>query len=104
MTRTSRPPPPSRRNDDAGEGNHLLPGEAEAGASEAAAWISVYEELLEFKQGLLVRAQQELARLSPLAREDAMTDIALISHQASRYRRRLSYWGEVLGSGEPPVA
>jgi hypothetical protein len=101
MPRTSDPPPSPRKRANAMERNHLLPGEAEAAALDAPAWIGVYEELLAFKQGLLVRAQEELAKLSPLAREDAMTDISLIIHQASRYRRRLSYWAGVLESADP---
>ncbi len=60
---------------------------------DAVHWVSVYSELLAFKQSLLnvtdsiVEGMRETA-----AQTDAMTDVVLLRTQADRYRRRLQEW------------
>jgi DNA-binding response OmpR family regulator len=57
-------------------------------------WISVYREMIAFKEDLLERVTTDLMRVSLAAKTDLNDDIKLIDSQLKRYRRRLSYWVE----------
>jgi DNA-binding response OmpR family regulator len=55
-------------------------------------WISVYREMIAFKEDLLERVISDLVHVSPAAKTDLNDDIKLIDSQLKRYRRRLTYW------------
>jgi DNA-binding winged helix-turn-helix (wHTH) protein len=57
-------------------------------------WISVYREMIAFKDDLLERVNGDLVRVSPAAKTDLNDDVKLIEAQLRRYRRRLNYWVE----------
>ncbi len=57
-------------------------------------WISVYREMITFKEDLLERVTSDLVHVSAAAQMDLNDDIRLIDSQLKRYRRRLSYWVE----------
>ena len=57
-------------------------------------WISVYREMIAFKEDLLERVTTDLMRVSAAAKTDLNDDIKLIDSQLKRYRRRLNYWVE----------
>src|SRR6202171_5846262 len=55
-------------------------------------WISVYREMIAFKEDLLERVGGDLMHVSAAATIDLTDDVKLIDTQLKRYRRRLSYW------------
>jgi DNA-binding winged helix-turn-helix (wHTH) protein len=55
-------------------------------------WISVYREMIAFKEDLLERVISDLVHGSAAAKADLNDDIKLIDSQLKRYRRRLTYW------------
>jgi DNA-binding winged helix-turn-helix (wHTH) protein len=55
-------------------------------------WISVYREMIGFKDDLLERVTGDLLHVSAPAKLDLNDDIQLIDSQLKRYRRRLDYW------------
>jgi DNA-binding response OmpR family regulator len=57
-------------------------------------WISVYREMIAFKEDLLERVTSDLVHVSAAAKADLSDDIKLIDSQLERYRRRLHYWVE----------
>jgi DNA-binding winged helix-turn-helix (wHTH) protein len=57
-------------------------------------WISVYREMVAFKEDLLERVTSDLVHVSAAAKIDLNDDIRLIDAQLKRYRRRLNYWVE----------
>jgi DNA-binding response OmpR family regulator len=57
-------------------------------------WISVYREMIAFKEDLLERVTSDLVHVSAAAQIDLNDDIKLIDTQLKRYRRRLNYWVE----------
>jgi DNA-binding response OmpR family regulator len=57
-------------------------------------WISVYREMIAFKEDLLARVSTDLKNVSAAARVDLDDDVKLIDSQLKRYRRRLTYWVE----------
>ena len=62
-------------------------------AQDARHWIAVYREMIQFKEGLLARVDQQLKRLPREGRSDVIdNDISLITNQLERYRRRLEFW------------
>ena len=56
--------------------------------------MSIYDDLIEFKRGLLERVRQELPKLHPVAQSAAEVDIAFIETQMEGYYRRLDLWYE----------
>jgi len=76
--------------------DRLLEGEDPASIrpQDTRHWISVYREMITFKEDLLERVTSDLAHVSPAAQTDLNDDITLIDSQLKRYRRRLSYWVE----------
>ena len=57
-------------------------------------WISVYREMIAFKEDLLTRVNSDLMNVSAAAKVDLDDDVKLIESQLKRYRRRLTYWVE----------
>jgi DNA-binding winged helix-turn-helix (wHTH) protein len=57
-------------------------------------WISVYREMIAFKEDLLARVGSDLKSVSAAAKVDLDDDVKLIDSQLRRYRRRLTYWVE----------
>jgi hypothetical protein len=59
---------------------------------DARHWMSIYADLLEFKQGLLERVKRDLAKLPPVAQRAAQADFKIIESQMDGYRKRLDLW------------
>jgi DNA-binding response OmpR family regulator len=59
---------------------------------DARHWMSIYADLLEFKQGLLERVKRDLAKLPPVAQRAAAADVKIIESQMDGYRKRLDLW------------
>lgn len=59
---------------------------------DARHWLSIYADLLRFKQGLLERVQRDLPKLAPVARKAAATDLEIITDQMVSYQVRLDLW------------
>lgn len=57
-------------------------------------WISVYREMIAFKDDLLTRVTGNLEHVSAAARSDLSDDVTLIQGQLDRYRRRMDFWVE----------
>lgn len=75
--------------------DRLLEGEDPRTAfpQDARHWIAVYDEMIDFKVGLLGRVRTLLKSLPVAARQDVMdNDVVLIEDQLLRYRRRLEFW------------
>jgi len=70
------------------EGEHIETAHWE----DARHWMSIYADLLEFKQGLLERVKRDLARLPPVAQRAAEADVKIIESQMHGYRKRLDLW------------
>ncbi|HEV3232093.1 MAG TPA: winged helix-turn-helix domain-containing protein [Candidatus Dormibacteraeota bacterium] len=59
---------------------------------DARHWLSVYSDLLRFKEGLLGRVARELPKLPPAAQKAAAEDLTIIERQMEGYRGRLDLW------------
>lgn len=59
---------------------------------DARHWMSIYDDLLRFKRGLLARVERDLPTLSPIARGAASEDVAIIRDQLEGYEARLDLW------------
>lgn len=60
---------------------------------DARHWISVYREMIGFKEDLLGRIRDLLNQLPQAAHSDVMeNDVAMLEAQLQRYHRRLEYW------------
>ena len=57
-------------------------------------WISVYREMIAFKDDLLKRVAGNLEHVSRAAKSDLSDDVTLIQGQLDRYRRRMNFWVE----------
>jgi DNA-binding response OmpR family regulator len=57
-------------------------------------WISVYREMIAFKDDLLKRVAGNLEHVSRAAKSDLSDDVTLIQGQLDRYRRRMDFWVE----------
>src|ERR1700694_297039 len=57
-------------------------------------WISVYREMIAFKDDLLKRVVGNLEHVSPAAKSDLSDDVTLIQSQLDRYKRRMDFWVE----------
>jgi DNA-binding response OmpR family regulator len=55
-------------------------------------WISVYREMIAFKDDLLKRVMGNLKHVSPAAKSDLSDDVTLIQSQLDRYQRRMDFW------------
>lgn len=54
--------------------------------------MSIYDDLLRFKQVLLARVEKELPTLSPIAQKAASVDLEIIEEQKEGYQARLDLW------------
>jgi len=59
---------------------------------DARHWMSIYDDLLEFKRGILDRVKRDLEGLQPLARKAAAEDVQIIEDQMQGYQARLDLW------------
>jgi len=72
---------------------------------DAHHWITVYAELVGFKNQLLVRVNEGMEAVSSAARVDLQEDVDLVVAQLGRYERRLRFWSAragVLTAAEKP--
>jgi DNA-binding response OmpR family regulator len=76
--------------------DRLLEGENPASMrpQDTRHWISVYREMIAFKDDLLKRVTGNLERVSPAAKVDLTDDVTLIQSQLDRYSRRMNFWVE----------
>lgn len=77
--------------------DRLLPGEDPSSRhlDDVVHWVTVYAELVEFKQAMLAAARARMQSMpEAAAREVAVTDIAVMEAEGERLRRRLSFWRE----------
>ena len=63
---------------------------------DAAHWITVYSELLLFKERLVDTADEALRNMTELLARDEVssTDLVVLTAERDRLRRRLEYWKE----------
>jgi DNA-binding response OmpR family regulator len=75
-------------------GSEPLDGEdlATSHWEDARHWMSIYDDLIRFKRGLLARVEKDLATLSPVARKAAAEDLTIIEDQLEGYQSRLDLW------------
>jgi Transcriptional regulatory protein, C terminal len=59
---------------------------------DARHWMSIYDDLIRFKLGLLDRVQHELPKLHPVAQIAADEDVRFIEAQMAGYYARLDLW------------
>jgi hypothetical protein len=59
---------------------------------DARHWMSIYDDLIRFKLGLLARVNRELPKLHPVAQKAADEDVNFIETQMSGYYDRLDLW------------
>jgi hypothetical protein len=59
---------------------------------DARHWMSIYDDLVRFKLGLLERVKRELPKLHPVAQKAADVDVAFIETQMAGYYERLDLW------------
>jgi hypothetical protein len=59
---------------------------------DARHWMSIYDDLIRFKLGLLERVQRELPKLHPVAQPAVDRDVAFIENQMEGYYHRLDLW------------
>jgi DNA-binding response OmpR family regulator len=70
---------------------------------DAQHWISIYADLLEFKQGILDRVRHDVARLPPVARRAAEADVLIIESQMHGYEKRFELWRRRLSDLHGPL-
>jgi hypothetical protein len=59
---------------------------------DARHWMSIYDDLIRFKIGLLDRVKRELPKLHPVAQKAADVDVTFIENQMAGYYGRLDLW------------
>ncbi len=59
---------------------------------DARHWMSIYDDLIRFKLGLLERVKRELPKLHPVAQKAADVDVVYIEAQMAGYYERLDLW------------
>jgi len=75
--------------------SRLMEGENEASldVADVKHWVTVYSELLAFKQRTLDHLYHDLEDISWPANEEIRSiDVPLIEGEQARYRRRLLFW------------
>ena len=81
--------------DDVQDEERLLDGENPLTdhSADAAHWMTIYRELISFKEDLLARLGTDVGGLTPKARQEIVsTDVAALEKQLGRYVKRLEYW------------
>jgi len=80
--------------------NRLLPGEQTSISSgnleDVKHWVSVYAELVDFKDALLDEIHNQGEQVSDEGRAELANDEKLLQAEAARLKRRLEYWQGVL--------
>lgn len=59
---------------------------------DARHWMSIYDDLIRFKRGLLARVERDLRTLDPVAQRAASQDLKIIEDQLEGYQARLDLW------------
>ena len=59
---------------------------------DARHWLSIYADLLKFKQGILDRVRRDLSKLAPVAQRAAQADLKIIESQMEGYQKRFDLW------------
>jgi hypothetical protein len=59
---------------------------------DAIHWMSIYDDLIRFKVGILERVKRDLSKLNPIAQKAADEDISFIEAQMNGYHGRLDLW------------
>jgi len=59
---------------------------------DARHWMSIYDDLIRFKLGLLERVKRDLPKLHPVAQKAAGVDVVYIEAQMAGYYERLDLW------------
>jgi hypothetical protein len=64
-------------------GSEPLEGEnlATSHWEDARHWMSIYDDLIRFKRGVLARVERDLAALPPIAKKAAAEDLQIIADQ-----------------------
>ena len=74
----------------------LLPGEQTSMSSgnreDVRHWVSVYAELVDFKEKLLDELHQQRAHVRDEGQVELQHDETLLQNEAGRLKRRLQYW------------
>jgi hypothetical protein len=70
---------------------------------DARHWLSIYADLIEFKQGILERVRRDVGKLPPVAQRSAEADVEIIENQMHGYQKRLELWLERLSDLHGPV-
>jgi hypothetical protein len=75
-------------------GSEPLEGEnlATSHWEDARHWMSIYDDLIRFKRGVLARVERDLAALPPIAKKAAAEDLQIIADQLEGYQARLDLW------------
>ena len=55
-------------------------------------WITVYAELVDFKDKLLEELHDQRTRVSDEGQDELQNDEDLLQEEAKRLKRRLAYW------------
>jgi hypothetical protein len=79
--------------------DRLMPGENPKSIRprDAAHWMEIYAEMIEFKRQVLGRVTVGLDGVSQEARSELSEDVDLIEAQMRRYERRLRFWSDRAG-------
>jgi hypothetical protein len=59
---------------------------------DALHWMSIYDDLIRFKTGILERLKRDISKLDPVAQKAADEDIVFIEAQMNGYHGRLDLW------------
>jgi Transcriptional regulatory protein, C terminal len=88
-----------------GEESGPLEGEDMATShwEDARHWMSIYADLIEFKEGILDRVRRDVSKLPPVARRAAEADVLIIESQMHGYLKRLELWRRRLSDLDGPV-
>jgi hypothetical protein len=69
---------------------------------DARHWMSIYADLIQFKQGILERVRRDVTKLPPVARQAAEADVVIIESQMLGYHKRLDLWHRRLSDLDGP--
>ncbi|HEY7932454.1 MAG TPA: winged helix-turn-helix domain-containing protein [Solirubrobacteraceae bacterium] len=70
---------------------------------DARHWLSIYADLIEFKQAILDRVRRDISKLAPAAQKAAEADIGIIESQMFGYQKRLDLWLQRVSDLSGPV-
>ena len=70
---------------------------------DARHWMSIYADLIAFKQGILDRVRRDVSKLPAIARRAAEADVLIIESQMDGYLKRLELWRRRLSDLNGPV-